>query len=170
MSVPLVASPPEPPAAPPRDFRVDGWLVEASCNRIVRGDRTIHVRPQLIDVLACLAARPGEVVSKEQLLSAVWSDRYIAESGVARCMAELRRLLADDARQPRIIETIRKRGYRLITPVECSEARRASVTPPARTAGTVASRPPLAALARTVLGASAAMWELARQLSRRVAG
>ena len=48
---------------PLRSFRIDGWLVEPARNRLVRGDTVIHVRPQLIDVLSCLAARPGEVVA-----------------------------------------------------------------------------------------------------------
>ena len=101
-----------------RDFRIDGWLVQPDRNRLVGHDRAIHVRPQLIDLLACLAVRPGAVVSKDQLLATVWSDRYICDSGVARCVAELRQILADDAKQPRIIETIPKRGYRLIARVE----------------------------------------------------
>ena len=100
------------------EFRIEDWLVQPARNRMVRGDTAVRVRPQLIDVLACLAACPGKVVSKDQLLTEVWSDRFVAESGVARCVAELRQLLADDARQPRIIETISKRGYRLIAPVE----------------------------------------------------
>ena len=93
------------------EFRIEDWLVQPARNRMVRGDTAIRVRPQLIDVLACLAACPGRVVSKDQLLTEVWCDRFVAESGVARCVAELRQLLEDDARRPRIIETISKRGY-----------------------------------------------------------
>ena len=111
-----------PAAGPARsgdqEFRIDGWLVQPNRNRLVKGARDLRVRPQLIDVLSCLAAQPGRVVTREQLLSVVWSDRFVAASGVARCMAELRQALADDARNPRIIETIPKRGYRLIAPVE----------------------------------------------------
>lgn len=106
------------PVTPMQDYRIDGWLIQPALNRLVRGATAIRVRPQLIDVLGCLATRPGIVVSKEQLLALVWSDRFVAASGVARCVAELRQVLADDARQPRIIETISKRGYRLIARVE----------------------------------------------------
>ena len=129
------------------DFRVDGWLIQPSRNRLEKGPTSIRVRPQLIDVLAYLAAHPGRVVSKDQLLAVVWNDRFVAESGVARCVAELRQLLADDARRPRVIETISKRGYRLIAPVECIEPAE-PVAPPAslpaaRVASPVASPPPL---------------------------
>ena len=107
------------PARPDlRDFHVDGWFVQPGLNLLVRGETSIRVRPQLIDVLSFLAVRPGAVVTKNQLLSSVWSDRHVCESGIARCVAELRHILADDARRPRIIQTIPKRGYRLIAPVE----------------------------------------------------
>ena len=100
-----------------RDFLVDGWLVQPAQNLLVNGTTVIRVRPQLIDILACLATQPGRVVSKSVLLKRVWGDRFVADSGVTRCMAELRGILKDDARRPRIIETITKRGYRLIAPV-----------------------------------------------------
>jgi len=104
------------------DFRVGTWLVQPGLNLLVAGDRSIRVRPQLIDVLTCLAVRPGAVVTRDQLLNTVWSDRYVCPSGIARCVAELRRILADDARRPRIIETIPKRGYRLIASVQHAES------------------------------------------------
>lgn len=100
-----------------QDFHVADWLVQPSRNRIVRGDTAVRMRPQLIDVLACLARRPGAVISKGELLSTVWNDRFVAESGIARCIAELRQAMADDAKTPRIIETIPKRGYRLVAHV-----------------------------------------------------
>ena len=100
------------------DFRVDGWLVQPDLNRAARGDTMVHLRPQLVDLLACLATQPGRVFSKDQLLATVWRERFVAATGVARCVAELRQALSDDARQPRIIETIPKRGYRLLAQVE----------------------------------------------------
>src|SRR5512137_2648703 len=91
-----------------RDFVLDGWLVQPALNRLAKGDTSVRIRPQLMDVLVCLASRPGIVFSKEHLLATVWDGRFVADSGIARCMAELRHLLADDARTPRIIETIPK--------------------------------------------------------------
>jgi DNA-binding winged helix-turn-helix (wHTH) protein len=113
----IVGTPSAVRSLPTDDYVVDGWLVQPSLNRVAKHTTAIKVRPQLIDVLTCLAARPGAVVSKDELLATVWSDRFVAESGIARCVAELRQLLADNARQPRIIETIPKRGYRLIAEV-----------------------------------------------------
>jgi TolB-like protein/DNA-binding winged helix-turn-helix (wHTH) protein len=69
-------------------------------------------------VLVYLSQRCGEVVGKEELLREVWSGAHIEDVAVARSISELRRALGDDAANPRFIETIPKRGYRLIAPVQ----------------------------------------------------
>jgi DNA-binding winged helix-turn-helix (wHTH) protein len=103
-----------PSPADPDTFAVGDWLIEPSLCRVTRTGTTLRIRPQLMDVLVCLATRPGRCVSRHEMLSTVWSGRFVAESGLARCIAELRQVLGDDARHPRIIETITKRGYRLM--------------------------------------------------------
>jgi TolB-like protein len=70
-----------------------------------------------MEVLLCLAQRPDETVSKDQLFQAVWPNTVVTEDVLKRCVAELRRAFDDDARNPRFIETISKRGYRLVAPV-----------------------------------------------------
>jgi DNA-binding winged helix-turn-helix (wHTH) protein/tetratricopeptide (TPR) repeat protein len=97
-------------------FTVGGWLVDPRTCRLSRDGVILRVRPQLIDLLACLARRPGELVLKEEILAEVWPGQHIAECGISRCIAELRQALQDDAQQPRYFEAIRKRGYRLIAP------------------------------------------------------
>lgn len=107
------------PAAPrPVDFRVGEWLAEPSLNRLSSDRADLRIRPQLMDVLVCLARHHGRVVLKDELLAQVWPDRIITESGMVRCIAELRQLLGDDSHEPRYIETIPKRGYRLVASVE----------------------------------------------------
>ncbi len=100
------------------DFRLGEWLVEPRLNKLSRNGQTVQLRPKLMDVLAYLASRPGGVVSKEEILESVWSREFIAESALTRTIAELRKTLGDDAGEPRVIETISKRGYRLIARVE----------------------------------------------------
>ncbi len=116
---------PEPrlPADPrqPRydaDLIIGGWLVQPSLNLLSRGDVSVRLRAQLMDVLLCLASRPGRVLTKQDLVSDVWEGRWIAQSALSRCVAELRAALGDDAQRPQVIQTITKRGYRLIAPVE----------------------------------------------------
>lgn len=71
-----------------------------------------------MEVLVCLAEHPGEAVSKEKLLQTVWPNTFVSEDALKHCISELRRVFKDDAREPQIIETIPKRGYRLVAPVE----------------------------------------------------
>ena len=105
---------PRPEQATSQDFLLDDWLVQPSLNRVSRGDEKVQIEPKLMDVLAFLAANAGEVVSKDDITDAVWTDRFITDSVITRAIAALRRALGDDAHAPRYIETISKRGYRLI--------------------------------------------------------
>ncbi len=113
----------------PNPFRVGDWLVEPQLNRISQGDHAVPLEPRAMEVLAFLAGRPGEVVSTDQLIEAVWNRRFVGDSPVYRIIAELRRVLGDDARQPRYIQTIRKRGYRLVAEVASEPGARITATP-----------------------------------------
>ncbi len=99
------------------DFQVGEWLVQPSIDRMIRGDTLVHLRPQLTDLLVLLARHAGRTVPKETILQEVWARQYVGESGLSRCIAEIRHALNDDAHQPKILETIPKRGYRLVAPV-----------------------------------------------------
>jgi DNA-binding winged helix-turn-helix (wHTH) protein len=97
--------------------RIGSWVVDPGLCRLHDGERSVHLRPQLMDLLMCLARHQAHVVSKDDILDEVWPEHYIADSGLTRCMAQLRVALGDDARHARYIETIIKRGYRLVAPV-----------------------------------------------------
>ncbi len=71
-----------------------------------------------MEVLVCLAERHGKVIGKQDLISTVWSDAFVTDDVLIRAISELRRVLDDDPRQPQFIETIPKRGYRLVSPVQ----------------------------------------------------
>jgi adenylate cyclase len=79
-----------------------------------------------MELLVCLADHAGEALSKEKLVQTVWPDSFVSDDALKRCIFELRRVFDDDAREPHIIETIPKRGYRLIATIN-----RASVDIPA---------------------------------------
>lgn len=98
-------------------FMLADWLVHPDLNRLTRGASLVPLEPRLMDVLTFLAGRAGEVVSKDELIEGVWKLEFISEWAVTRAIAKLRRALEDDAGAPRFIETISKRGYRLIAPV-----------------------------------------------------
>lgn len=109
------------PAVDFTPFTVGDWRVEPRECRLSRADVVEQLRPQLMAVLVCLAKRPGQMVLRDEILREVWPGQFVAESGLSRCVAELRQALGDDAQQPRFIQTILKRGYRLIAPVEWLE-------------------------------------------------
>jgi len=98
-------------------FRVGEWTVRPSVCSIERDGVERHLRPMLMEMLVLLSERAGEVVSKEDIFERVWENRFVSESTLSRDVAVLRRLLGDDARHPRFIATISKRGFRLIAPV-----------------------------------------------------
>src|SRR5215470_2859177 len=104
-------------------FKICDRLVDPSLNRVTYGDRTVQVEPKIMHVLVTLAERPGEVVTREELMSRVWSGVFVTDDVLHRAVRELRRLFDDDSEQPKVIETIRKRGYRLIATVEGGDGR-----------------------------------------------
>ncbi|HTD51732.1 MAG TPA: winged helix-turn-helix domain-containing protein, partial [Thermoanaerobaculia bacterium] len=120
----LVPHPPdsEPTPSIPKDFRIGDRLVQPQLNRILHGTRTVQLEPKIMRVLLRLAERPGEVVTKERLFQDVWEGNFVTEDVLTRAIGELRRVLDDDAASPRVIETIRKTGYRLIARPETVEA------------------------------------------------
>ena len=104
-------------ASSPADFHIGGWLVQPSLNVIGQAGTVRHLEPQVMDLLAFLATTGGRVVSKDEIIDAVWEGRFIAEATLTRSVADLRRALGDDHRSQQYIETIPKRGYRLVAPV-----------------------------------------------------
>src|SRR5262245_65393995 len=99
------------------DLQVGDWRVQPRLNALSRSGRTLRVEPKVMEVLVYLARRPGEVVSRETLIRDLWGDTFVTDAALTRCIAELRKVFDDDAREPRYIETIAKSGYRLIAPV-----------------------------------------------------
>ena len=100
------------------NFRLGPWLVEPSLNTVSRNGSFVHIEPKVMEVLARLAAEPGETVAKERLLKDVWQGTFVTDDVLIRSISELRRVFEDDAREPHVIQTVPKRGYRLIAPVE----------------------------------------------------
>src|SRR5512137_1039461 len=85
----------------PSGFLLGEWRVEAALNRVSRGAEVVHLRPKVMDVLMFLAERAGEVVSKNEILEAVWAKEFLADTALARAVFELREGLGDDPQHPR---------------------------------------------------------------------
>jgi DNA-binding winged helix-turn-helix (wHTH) protein/Tfp pilus assembly protein PilF len=98
-------------------LRLRGRLVVPELGLIARNGTAVHVEPKTMEVLLELARYPGEVVSKTQIIQSVWHGVFVCEDVVTNAISLLRRALADEAKSPSLIETIAKRGYRLMAPV-----------------------------------------------------
>lgn len=94
--------------------------------------KAVDLRSQSTEVLCVLAARPGEIVSKDALMRAVWPDTFVTDDSLTQCIADIRRALGDDAHA--IVETLPKRGYRLnADPSEAADANAAAGVERAKT-------------------------------------
>jgi Tol biopolymer transport system component/DNA-binding winged helix-turn-helix (wHTH) protein len=105
------------------DFRIGPWSVQPRLNTVSRNGTSAHLEPKVMQVLVCLAQHAGEPLPKESLLRAVWSDTFVSDDVLTRSIYELRRVFEDDPREGRVIQTIPKRGYRLVVPVEKPQTR-----------------------------------------------
>ena len=100
------------------DFRIGAHTIRPSLGRIVANGSEVHVERRAMEVLVVLASRPGDTVSRDELIAAVWKHPHVTDEALSRCVSLLRQVLGDDGSRPRMIETIPKRGYRLATTVE----------------------------------------------------
>ncbi|HEU4927276.1 MAG TPA: winged helix-turn-helix domain-containing protein [Vicinamibacterales bacterium] len=87
------------------------WQVEPSLNCIRDGHAVRRLEPQVVNLLVFLASSNGRVVSKDEIIDAVWQGRFIAETTLTRSIVDLRRALGDQTQRPEYIETIAKRGF-----------------------------------------------------------
>jgi adenylate cyclase len=97
-------------------FRLSDWAVDPVSNSLSRDGETIRLEPKVMEVLVYLASRPGVVVSRGQLEDDVWNGLALSYDTVTGAIGKLRKALDDDARAPRLIETVSKKGYRLLVP------------------------------------------------------
>ncbi|MCH8248651.1 MAG: winged helix-turn-helix domain-containing protein [Proteobacteria bacterium] len=94
-------------------FELGPWTVNPDRDLMSKGSTEEHLEPMVMDVLVVLAGAQGRVVTKDQLVNAVWGGRATADDTIATKIAVLRHKLGDDSRNPEYIETVSKRGYRL---------------------------------------------------------
>lgn len=103
-----------PPDRRNGEFRLGEWLVRPTLNQLSRAGTLTHLRPKAMDVLVYLAGRRGEVVPKDDVIRAIWAKQSLSDSALSRAVCELRGALGDEAQGSTYIQTIPKRGYRLV--------------------------------------------------------
>ncbi len=108
-----------------RSFRVGEWTVEPSLNRLSRGHESVRVEPKVMDLMVFLAERPGRVVDRQELVDGVWGGAIVEDGTLTRAVARLRAALGEAKGSATYLETIPKRGYRLVAEVTETELERA---------------------------------------------
>jgi DNA-binding winged helix-turn-helix (wHTH) protein len=109
--------------------RIGGWDFLPATGELRRRSDVRRLEPRAAKALQLLCEANGNIVTHEQLIERVWNGRALSENSLAVVVGQLRRALDDDAREPRLIETIPKRGYRLVEAVPPSRAARRPVWP-----------------------------------------
>jgi tetratricopeptide (TPR) repeat protein/DNA-binding winged helix-turn-helix (wHTH) protein len=131
-----------------RVVRFQAFSLDLDAGELRKGDHVIKLHPQPAQLLIMLASRPGEIVSREKIQQALWEDdtHVDFDLGINSCIRQIRTALDDDAEKARFVETVPKKGYRFVTPVQTVSPLREGVTRRAWMYGT-------AALAFFILGA-----------------
>lgn len=110
-------------------FRIGEWRVDPSLNRLRYGRLEVKVTPKAMQVLLCLASHQGQVLSRTELLEMVWPDAAVGEEVLTRAISDLRKVFREGSRDQVYIQTIPKKGYRLIATVSVAEAPSVSSAP-----------------------------------------
>ncbi len=98
-------------------MRIGDWDADFALNVLRRGQQSIHLEPKAMELLFFLARRPGEVVSRDELLAALWEGVVVGDDALTQAVIKLRKAFGDNPREPSYIQTVPKRGYRLIAQV-----------------------------------------------------
>lgn len=110
-------------------IRFPPFLLDAESGQLWRGTDPIPLRPKAYAVLRHLAERPGRLVTKDELLDAVWPGTHVSDGVLKVCVRELRQALGDTAKTPSFIETLHRRGYRFVGEVQTDAGQTEAVAP-----------------------------------------
>lgn len=105
-------------------YAFSGFVLDTAAGELRRGDVAVDLRPKVYELLRYFVEHPAVLIAKEDLLDAIWGDVHVSDGSINRTVTELRHLLGDDPRRPRIIETVARRGYRFIADVGVTDGER----------------------------------------------
>lgn len=114
---------------PSRQFAFGPFLLCPDRQLLAKDGVPVHIGSRSLDILTVLVERPGELVSKREIMTSVWPATVVEDENLKVNMVALRRALGDDAMSATYIATVTGRGYRFIAPVQTSEASSLAWTP-----------------------------------------
>jgi DNA-binding winged helix-turn-helix (wHTH) protein/Tfp pilus assembly protein PilF len=103
---------------PSADYRFGPFLLDAAGFRLLREGSPVPLGPKALDLLFLLASRPAALVSKDEILEALWPDVAISDNALTQVISDVRQALGDRAAAPRYIQTVARRGYRFVAAVD----------------------------------------------------
>ena len=106
------------PDSPPLLYRFDNFCLDPQDRRLTRDGKLISLEPKSFDVLRHLLENDGRLVTKQDLVDAVWARPIVSDNSLTRCIHQVRAALQDSADRPRFIETVPGSGYRFIAAVD----------------------------------------------------
>lgn len=99
-------------------YRFGPFRLDMRAGELRRNDTRVALTPKVFQLLLLLVQNPGRLLTKRELLDAVWSETNVEEGSVTRAITRLRSALSDSASRPLYIETVPRRGYRFVSSVE----------------------------------------------------
>jgi TolB-like protein/DNA-binding winged helix-turn-helix (wHTH) protein/tetratricopeptide (TPR) repeat protein len=102
---------------PKYSFHLGDFLIEPARCTILTAQGEVRVEPKVMDVLLLMVAHAGQVVTRDDFNNTIWNGTFVTDEVLSRCIYRLRQALGDNPREPLFIETVSKRGYRLIASV-----------------------------------------------------
>ncbi len=123
------ARPGSSPSAPPVQVRFEGFELDEANATLLREGKPVALPPTPFAVLCALVRQPASLLRKQDLLDQVWGHQFVSDSVLKTAISDLRAVLDDDARQPRFIETVSRRGYRFIAATTAVQASISPITP-----------------------------------------
>jgi DNA-binding winged helix-turn-helix (wHTH) protein/TolB-like protein len=111
------------------DYMIGDVKVTPDTGQVLRAGKSVHLEPKSMAVLLHLIDHAGEVVARETLLDAAWPGIHVGDDSLTAAIIKIRRALGDDARNPTHLETIPKRGYRLVSDIRPAEVRQTGISP-----------------------------------------
>lgn len=95
-------------------IKLDGYIVDFQKQTVCHDGHVVQLQSKILQVLACLIAAQGQLVTIEQLMSQVWGNTIVTPNTLQRCIAQLRKAFDDNSQTQRLIKTYPRRGYELL--------------------------------------------------------
>src|SRR5580698_10620567 len=103
-------------------YRFGQFVLDSQKRTLSRADSPVSLTPRAFDVLLFLVRNPNRLVTKEELLQAVWGDAFVEEGNLTQYISHLRKALGDNSEDTRLIVTIARKGYQFTADVNIAEA------------------------------------------------